>query len=89
MLKAKRGTPTPQEARQDIRQAVRHSPRDIFYASFEDVPHEIDYKDGEVIWVYDSPVYDMYVFKRSDPRVKDSGTWYSTNVSTGAAVSGW
>ncbi len=53
------------------------------------MPHDVDYVDGEIIWIFDDPDWDMYVFKRTSVKDVDGGSWYATNVTTSAGCTDW
>jgi len=76
--------------RQRARRETRHPTRSPYYDAWSDVPHNVNYADGQVIWMSaGGGTYDMYVFKRTNDRDPDGGSWQQTGVTSSAAIISW
>jgi hypothetical protein len=49
----------------------------------------VDYADGEVVWIFDTPNWEMYVFRRTSVNDVDGGEWHGTGVTTTSVCADW
>ena len=85
----KPGRDTPAELKGDRRDDVRHPVEPVFFTNWNEISHDIARPDGQIKWKWNDPNWDQYVFRRTDSRKPDGGTWYVTGVTTGGAVATW
>ncbi len=82
MAKDTIGRPTPAEIKGDRRADVRHPVEPVFFTDWNQISHDTARPDGQIKWVFNDPVWEMVIFRRTDSRKPDGGTWYITNVAT-------
>lgn len=80
------GRPTSAEIKDDRRADVRHPVESIFFTNWSEISHTIARPDGQIKWKVNGANWDMYVFRRTDPRKSDGGEWRATGVTTGVVA---
>lgn len=72
------------DTKRQVKQATQHPGRTIYFDTFAEVPHKVNWADGFRIFVGG----DEYVFKRTSQTQIDGGSWYPTGGVLGA-VADW
>jgi hypothetical protein len=73
-------------SRREIVKQSRRPSRQRFYDSLADVPRNIEYEDGETIWIKDEGGYSQHVFRRTSKTDPAGGQLHPTGVTAGENV---
>ena len=73
------------QRRQIVKEAGR-SRKTRFFAALSDVPRNIEYEDGEKIYIKSGANYAEYVFRRTSTTDPGGGQLLPTGVTTGSNV---